>query len=170
MGLTNAKRVYSMAIYNIFDYNEKEMEEKHIPESPGLKIDPSAFKTNQIDGDFAKESGKSGIFSALAARFFFFLLLIADVLWAAYSIVAVTVKLTLHMITFGQISPLKRSLNRSFLSLKRSIVSAIALIIAIFSPALGIMFSCMYFLMYDKAGVDEVVPSSLRDQFRLLFP
>ena len=159
-----------MAIYNIFDFNEKEMEDSLITEGPGLKIDPSVFKTNQIEGDFPKESGKSGIFSALAARFFFFLLLLADILWLGYSLFAVTVKALLHVTTFCLNGAIKKSLERSFLSLKRSIVSAIALMIAIFSPALGIMFSCMYFLRYDKTGVDEVVPSSLRDQFRLLFP
>ncbi len=159
-----------MAIYNIFDYNEKEMEEKLNGEGLGPKIDLSAFQTNQIQGDFPKESEKSNIFSALAARFFFFLLLIADILWGLYSFLATSVKAILHLCSFCQITPLKKSLDRSFLSLKRSIVSAIALVIAIFSPALGIMFSCMYFLMYDKAGVDEVVPASLRDQFRLLFP
>ncbi len=159
-----------MAIYNIFDYSEKEMEEKLLGEGSGLKIDPSAFISNQIEGDFPKESEKSNIFSALAARFFFFLLLLADIVWGAYSLVAVIVKAVLHLISFTQIAPLKKSLDRSFLSLKRSIVCAIALMIAIFSPALGIMFSCMYFLMYDKTGVEEVVPSSLRDQFRLLFP
>jgi hypothetical protein len=159
-----------MAIYNIFDFNEKEMEENLITEGPGLKIDPSVFKTNQIEGEFPKESGKSGLFSALAARFFFFLLLLADICWLFYSVLAVTVKSCFHLATFCLISPLKQSLARSFLSLKRSIVSAIALLIAIFSPALGIMFSCMYFLMYDKTGVEEIVPSSLREQFRLLFP
>jgi hypothetical protein len=170
MGLTNAKKALSMAIYNIFDYNEKEIEEKLNNEASGPRIDPSAFTSNHIDKGFAKESEKSNIFSALAARFFFFLLLIADVLWGVYSLFAVIVKTTLHILTFAQISSLKKSLGRSFLSLKRAIVSAIALMIAIFSPALGIMFSCMYFLMYDKSGVDEVVPASLRDQFRLLFP
>lgn len=159
-----------MAIYNIFDYSEKEMEEKLSAEGLGPKIDPNAFTTNHIVGDFPKESGKTNIFSALAARFFFFLLLIADVVWGAYSIVAFSLKAVLHILTFCQVEPLQKSLQRSFLSVKRSIVSAIALMIAIFSPALGIMFSCMYFLMYDKTGVDEVVPASLRDQFRLLFP
>jgi len=28
----------------------------------------------------------------------------------------------------------------------------------------------MYFLMYDKTGVDEIVPTSLKDQFRDIFP
>jgi hypothetical protein len=159
-----------MAIYNIFDYSEKEIEEKMGSNSGGPKIDPSAFHTNHIDAGYVKDSEKSNIFSALAARFFFFLLLIADLLWGIYSLVAVVLKSSLHLITFCQVTSLKTSLERSFLSLKRAIVSAIALLIAIFSPALGIMFSCMYFLMYDKNGVDEVVPASLRDQFRLLFP
>jgi hypothetical protein len=65
---------------------------------------------------------------------------------------------------------LKESFGRTFLSFKRSLVCAIALVVALFSPALGIMFSCMYFLMYDKNGVDEIVPSSLKDQFRDIFP
>lgn len=170
MGLTNAKKALNMAIYNIFDYNEKEMEERVNQEGSGPKIDPSAFTSNHIDKGFSKESEKSNIFSALAARFFFFLLLIADLFWGVYSFFAVVAKSVLHIMSFCQITSLKKSLERSFLSLKRAIVSAIALLIAIFSPALGIMFSCMYFLMYDKTGVDEVVPASLRDQFRLLFP
>ena len=107
-----------MAIYNIFDYSEKEMEEKLACEGPGLKIDPNAFKTNQIAGDFQKESAKSGIFSALAARFFFFLLLLADIVWLAYSVVAVLIKAVLHLATFTLIASLKRSLERSFLSFK----------------------------------------------------
>ena len=41
--------------------------------------------------------------------------------------------------------------------------------VAIFSPSLGIMFSCTYFLMYDKAGIDEIVPSALQDQFKGFF-
>lgn len=159
-----------MAIYNIFDYSEKEIEEKIGSSSAGPKIDPSAFQTNHIDAGFSKDSEKSNIFSALAARFFFFLLLIADLLWLVYSLGAVILKSFFHLLSFFQVTKLKTSLDRSFLNLKRSIVSAIALLIAIFSPALGIMFSCMYFLMYDKNGVDEVVPASLRDQFRLLFP
>ncbi len=159
-----------MAIYNIFDYYEREMEEKLLAEGPGPKIDPNAFTTNHIGEGFVRESGKTNLFSALAARFFFFLLLIADIVWGVYSICAFSMKAVLHILTFCQIEGLKKSVARSFLSIKRSIVSAIALLIAIFSPALGIMFSCMYFLMYDKAGVDEVVPASLRDQFRLLFP
>ncbi len=145
-----------MAIYNIFDYGtlhgQKE-EQLFIPDAPKAVVE---------------EQGS--IFSALAARLFFFILLIADIAWGIYSFGALLVKLVLSMITFNKLEPLKNSLSRTYLSFKRSLVCAIALVVALFSPALGIMFSCMYFLMYDKSGVEEIVPSSLRDQFRDVFP
>lgn len=160
-----------MAIYNIFDYYEKESTER-VFQHMGPRINPDAFTTNRIDEQFVvvSTSGRDQIFSALAARFFFFLLLVADLVWCVWSFGAFSVKLVLNIVTFFQVAYLKKSLAKSWLSIKRSIVCAIALLIAIFSPALGIMFSCMYFLMYDKTGVDEVVPASLRDQFRDLFP
>lgn len=160
-----------MAIYNIFDYYEKETFNAATP-GVGASIDPSAFSTNHMQDNFIQGNAtkKDHIFSALAARFFFFLLLIADLLWGSYALVLFTLKLSLHILTLCQFQGVKVSVGKSWLSIKRSLVCAIALFIAIFSPALGIMFSCMYFLMYDKSGVDEVVPSSLRDQFKELFP
>ncbi len=160
-----------MAIYNIFDFYEKVHSEKIFGER-GSKIDPEAFKTNRIDENFipASESSNDRVFSAIAARLFFFLLLIADLIWGVYSLIACLAKLALCLASFFQIPPLKRSLFRSYLSFKRAVVCGLALMIALFSPALGIMFSCMYFLMYDKNGVDEVVPSSLREQFKEIFP
>lgn len=160
-----------MAIYNIFDYYEKET---YGNLAAGVKpsIDPGAFTTNHIDENFIQRTStrKDQIFSALAARFFFVLLLVADLLWGVYSIFMLILKSSLHLVSFCRFSFLSRAVAHSWLSVKRSIVCAISLFIAIFTPALGIMFSCMYFLMYDKTGVDEVVPSSLRDQFKELFP
>lgn len=145
-----------MAIYNIFDYGtlhgQKE-EQLFIPEAPKAVVED-----------------QGSLFSALAARMFFFVLLVADIAWGVYSICALLVKLVLSCLTFHRLEPLKRSMGRTFLSFKRSLVCAIALFVALFSPALGIMFSCMYFLMYDKTGVDEIVPSSLKDQFKDIFP
>jgi len=159
-----------MAIYNIFDYYEKESAEK-IFERVAPQIDPNAFTSNRIDESYlASEPSKGEFFSALAARFFFFILLIADGVWGIWNLFSFTVKMALCLVTFGQVAFLTKWLAKSWLSLKRSIVCFIALFVAIFSPALGIMFSCMYFLMYDRSGVDEVVPASLRDQFRDLFP
>ena len=138
----------------------------------GPKIDPNAFRTNRIDENFIPKSAtsKDHIFSAISARLFFFLLLIADIAWGIYSFTACVIKLAFCLLTLFQIPLLRTSFARSYLSLKRAIVCALSLLIAIFSPALGIMFSCMYFLMYDKAGVDEVVPATLREQFKELFP
>jgi len=53
-----------------------------------------------------------------------------------------------------------------WLNLKRAGICGVALVIALFSPSLGIMIACTYFLMYDKAGIQEVVPTSLQDQFK----
>lgn len=160
-----------MAIYNIFDYYEREAGET-VLKTKGPKINPEAFHSTHIAENFVPESySKRGqLFSALAARFFFFLLLIADLVWGMYSVVMLSLKLCLTCITLGRVAFLKKTTAKSWLNFKRSIVCAIALMIALFSPALGIMFSCMYFLMYDKNGVDEVVPTSLRDQFKEIFP
>ncbi len=113
---------------------------------------------------------KSSVFSIIAARFFFFLLLLADVIWGLFSTLILTAKLTLSLLTLFRIPKLRTSTARTWLSVKRSLVCGVALIVALFSPALGIMFSCMYFLMYDTEGVDEIVPESLRDQVKSFFP
>lgn len=148
------------------------MHSEKIFQDQGPKIDPSAFRTNSIDEHFipCSSSSKDHLFSAIAARFFFLLLLLADIAWGIYALCACLIKGALCLVTLLQLAPLIRTFSRSYLALKRAVVCGLALLIALFSPALGIMFSCMYFLMYDKAGVDEVVPSSLRDQFKELFP
>ena len=160
-----------MTIYNIFEHAQKEQSETAFQEK-GPRIDPGAFSTNQIDENFIPKSAKSKdhIFSAIAARLFFFLLLVADVAWGIYSVIGGVIKFALCLATFFQFAPLVTSFSKTLLSIKRSIVCALSLIIAVFSPALGIMFSCLYFMMYDRKGIDEVVPTSLKDQFLELFP
>lgn len=152
-----------MAIYNIFDYVEEE-EEETPPEKPwhNAKIDPEQFTQE-------KAPAKERFFSAFAARFFFFLLLIADVLWGIYCSVMCLCKLCINCLTLFRVRSLRQRLHTSWINLRRSIVCGIALMVALFSPALGIMFSCMYFLMYDRSGVEEVVPTSLQEQFQQIF-
>ena len=159
-----------MAIYNIFDYDEKElgrMGEKFM--NPDLHLhrrEKVRSEDNYVKGP---ATTKDQIFSAICARFFFFVLLIANIAWGIYSFASFFVKLSLFILTFGKIPFLRKSLAKTWLNMKRSIVCGIALAVAVFSPALGIMFSCMYFLMYDKKGVEEIVPSSLRGQFQELY-
>lgn len=157
-----------MTIYNIFDYAE-------IAET-AKSMQPDLF--SQSYEDYLLSQGKAAVsqkekgrfFSALAARVFFFLLLVADLVWSLYAISMVLIKSTLYFLTFLRLESMKEGIKFSWLSFKRSLVCAIALFVAMFAPALGIMFSCMYFLMYDKEGVNEVVPASLREQFKDFLP
>lgn len=112
---------------------------------------------------------KSSLFSALAARLFFLLLLLGDLLWLTYGVVLLLVSLIGTLITRGK-APLCIELRQNaWLTVKRSLVCAISLFIALFSPAFGILIACTYFIMYDPQGVEEVVPSSLQSQFKEFF-
>jgi hypothetical protein len=112
---------------------------------------------------------KSSFFSSLAARLFFFLLLLGDLLWMAYGVILLLVSIIGTLITRGK-TPLCIELRQNaWLTVKRALVCAISLFIALFSPAFGIMIACTYFLMYDPHGIEEVVPSSLQSQFKEFF-
>lgn len=153
-----------MVIYNIDDFRDKErIKERDEVKSESLK-DHIRHITQK------KEAFHGKVFSSLAARFFFVLFLIADVFWGFYSFICLMLKLILNLVTGFRIRLLRDSLKFSWLSVKRSLICFVALFIALFSPALGILFACLYFLMYDKAGMDEVVPSSFKDQFQGFFP
>lgn len=158
-----------MAIYNIFDYYEREKERATSFRSRG-NCEEALYKAMPQNFIPDPTLSKDRFFSAIAARFFFFLLLIADLIWGIYSFSLLLIKTALVFITIGKVSTFKKSCAYSYLNTKRAIVCAIALFTALFSPALGIMFSCMYFLMYDKNGINEVVPTSLKEQFEELFP
>lgn len=109
---------------------------------------------------------KDRLFSSLTTRILFFLLLIADVLWAAYGILMYVMGLWLTVMTLGLWRTPKRMVRKQWMNLKRAGVCGISLLVALFSPALGIMIACTYFLMYDKDGIQEVVPTSLQEQFQ----
>lgn len=128
-----------MAIYDIFESKESES-----------TSEAEVFSTK-----------KDRFFSSLTARLLFFVLLIANLAWACYSLALLFVGIPLHLLTFGKWNLCKKR----WIALKRSGICGISLFIALFSPALGIMIACTYFLMYDKVGIQEVVPRSLQDQF-----
>src|SRR5690348_9376443 len=102
-------------------------------------------------------------FSAVAARLFFSLLLIGYLFWTCYALIG-------RLLTADKVSFFKVVGEKAWISLRRSLVCGVSLFIALFSPALGIMIACTYFLMYDKSGIEEVVPSSLQSQFKEFFP
>ncbi len=73
------------------------------------------------------------------------------------------------ILSLGRNAYFTKMRKKAWLSIKRSLACGLALLAAIFSPAFGIMIACTYFLMYDKSGIEEIVPVSLQDQFRDFF-
>lgn len=108
-------------------------------------------------------------FSCVCARLFFLLLIAFDALWFSYLLFKMGVYSILQLGYLGSSNALQAKLSKNWISLKRSLICALSLCVALFSPAFGIMIGCTYFLMYDKKGIEEVVPSSLRTQFKDLF-
>lgn len=131
-----------MPIYDIFDTENKE---EVIEKAP---------------------SKKDRFFSSATTRLFFFLLFIADLLWGIYALSAWLICLVFGGVTWFQIPYFRNGLTTYWLSIKRSVVCGLSLFVSFFSPAFGIMIACTYFLMYDKTGIEEVVPQSLQDQFK----
>lgn len=113
---------------------------------------------------------KSGWLSSLIARLFFVALLILDLGWGCYSFFMLLLGSLGAMFSFGRIQFFLKIQSKSWLSIKRAIVCALALMTAVFTPAFGIMIACTYFLMYDKNGIEEIVPESLQGQFKEFFP
>jgi hypothetical protein len=154
----------------IYDFSKAEKEE--LTASP---LPQDQYSKEEIFADpAAKEEAQTGsrgrFFSSLAARLFFFLLLIGDLLWTCYSLLLLSISLTGMILSFGKARYFHSLRDSAWVSLRRSLVCGVSLLIALFSPAFGIMIACTYFLMYDKSGIEEVVPSSLQSQFKEFLP
>ncbi|OGN55784.1 MAG: hypothetical protein A3E26_05020 [Chlamydiae bacterium RIFCSPHIGHO2_12_FULL_49_32] len=150
-----------MAIYDIFEPQEQENEK-----SAQLEFD----LTQEVkEGEAENYSRRDRLFSTLVARLFFFLLLIADGFWMAYSVILFSLCIIGYLLSCFKVPLFKETAGGFWVSVKRSFVCGISLFLALFSPAFGIMIACTYFLMYDKAGIEEVVPASLQAQFKEFF-
>ena len=112
---------------------------------------------------------KSNFFSTLITRFCFLLLLVANTFWFIYNIVYLSLSLLAVLVTGNRILFLKKNLRKSWLHFRRSLVCGLSLFIGLFNPPFGIMIACTYFLMYDKSGMEEVVPAPLQAQFKDIF-
>lgn len=149
-----------MPVYDIFEPPREEVSEQ-------LELDFDR-KKRQADRE-DRISKRDRLFSTTVARLFFFLLLLADVAWLVYSLVLFSLSGLALLITYFKIPFFQDVVESFWVSLKRSSVCALSLFLTLFSPAFGIMVACTYFLMYDREGIEEVVPSSLQEQFREFF-
>jgi len=143
-----------MPIYDFSRQGEELIEEAFHPVLPEEKISPK----------------KGQLFSQIAARLFFLLLLVADFFWMGYALISFVILSVLRLSIGRKTKKIQLWQERRWIALRRSVVCALALILALFSPSFGMMMACTYFLMYDKNGIHEVFPSSLQSQFKEFFP
>ncbi len=136
-----------MAVFDIHDYIET------APEEP--PIAPTAPRQDKF-------------LSSVLARALFFLLLLADVAWGCFAFLKYVIGCAVRLLTLNRRG--RTFCARQRLALKRSSICALSLLTSLFSPSIGILFGCTYFMVFDKEGIDEVVPSSLRSQFEEFFP
>ncbi len=156
-----------MAIIDIFK-TEKKVE---TVSSQGFLTEVSFVDEEPLLLNQEKKSGfsRDALLSFVCVRLFFFVLFLCTIIWFFYTLCKTSIYLFLKLCFWGSSDMFNLKLSKSWISLKRSFICGIALVLALLSPALGIMIACTYFLMYDKSGVEEVVPSALREQFKDLF-
>lgn len=153
-----------MPIIDIEEYRKKVVEEP----KKGLSIDTKAFYS-RFENIRAKTDAPSFL-SRLASRFFFIFLLFLNVIWLVLAVGYFLVALGLNLAFLRMSIRLGQFQQKAATNMKRAAVCFVALFVALFNPALGIMFSCLYFMMYDKMGIDEIIPASLKEQFKEFFP
>lgn len=150
-----------MAIYDISEVTKVESTEE--PSSN------KEFFENPEESVGKPLKQKDRLFSAILARLFFVLLFLGDCLWIIYALVLFTMSGVGMLLSLGKVKGFSKLNATAWLTIKRALVCGISLFIALFNPAFGIMIACTYFLMYDKSGIEEVIPSSLRSQFSDFF-
>ena len=156
----------------IYDFSKAEKDElsaltsrKHRDFEEELSTEPEGDETVQCE-----MKTRDRFLSSFAARLFFLLLLCGNSLWTCYALVRLFFCLIGRLLTAGKINSFNSVGEKAWVSLRRSLVCGVSLFFALFSPSFGIMIACTYFLMYDKSGIEEVVPSSLQSQFKEFFP
>jgi hypothetical protein len=157
-----------MAIYDFSKAEKSEPAASMLPQRS--QSEEESFANAGMHEALPKSNGRDQIFSAVAARLFFLLLAIADLLWVCFALIRMTFSIVGYSVTAGKVSYFKALIERAWVALRRSLVCGVSLLIALFSPAFGVMIACTYFLMYDKTGIEEVVPSSLQSQFKEFLP
>jgi hypothetical protein len=150
-----------MAIYDISEVTKLESAEEVSSSKESLE-NPEELVDKPL-------KQKDRIFSAILARLFFVLLFLGNCLWIVYALLLFTLSGVGILLSFGKLKVFSELNATAYLTIKRAMVCGISLFIALFNPAFGIMVACTYFLMYDKSGIEEVIPSSLQSQFSEFF-
>lgn len=134
----------------------------------------TSFSEEKIDAGMGSHRAnvtkeKSSLFASILSRLFFLALFLIDLGWGTYSLILLILGSVGKCLTLGRVVRFAKWQTKGWVSLKRALVCSLALVAAICNPAFGIMIACTYFLMYDRNGIEEVIPASLQDQFRDFF-
>ena len=144
-----------MTIHHLYDDEEETFTE--------------TFETKQAPPPKPGKFAGSRFFSSCVSRLSFVLLMVVNIGWFALTLTLLIFSLIGTLLTGGRLSFFYRLRKKSQLNLRRSLACALGLLIGCISPSFGIMVACTYFLMYDKKGIDEVIPGPIRAQFKELF-
>src|SRR5690349_4097073 len=138
-----------MAIYDFPDAEKRDLKASAMVQRRHFQEEEGAAPSSEInETQPTKNDTRSQIFSAVAARLLFLLLLAADFVWVCYSFFGFLYSSIGYTVTRGKVDYFKNLFDRSWITLRRSIVCGVSLMVALFSPAFGIMIACTYFLMY----------------------
>ncbi len=159
-----------MAIYDFSKAEKSELNPSLIPQRGYAEEEGTSAASEMKEALQPKTNKRGQIFSAIAARLFFLLLFAADLLWICFALTQLAFSVIGYSVTGGRTAYFKNLSEKAWVTLRRSLVCGVSLMIALFSPAFGIMVACTYFLMYDKSGIEEVIPTSLQSQFKEFLP
>jgi hypothetical protein len=159
-----------MAIYDFSKAEKNELNASPLPKHRSFEEEEISAEPEMAETLQSKAKKRDRFFSSFAARLFFLLLLGGNLFWTCYALIRLSFSMIGRLLTADRVSFFKSIGEKAWISLRRSLVCGVSLFLALFSPAFGIMIACTYFLMYDKSGIEEVVPSSLQSQFKEFFP
>jgi hypothetical protein len=154
-----------MAIYDL-----SKAEKSTLPQRSQIHEEGTSADSGMHEAIQPEVRRRDRIFSSIATRLFFLLLVAGDLLWICFAISRMAFAALGYSVTGGRVPYFKDLSERAWIALRRSLVCGVSLMIALFSPSFGIMIACTYFLMYDKSGIEEVVPTSLQSQFKEFLP
>jgi hypothetical protein len=159
-----------MAIYDFSKADKNELNASTLRKHASFEEEEFSTEPEMAETLQSTAKTRDRFFSSFAARLFFLLLLGGSLLWTCYAFFRLSFTLIGRLLTADRMSFFKSTGEKAWVSLRRSLVCGVSLFLALFSPAFGIMIACTYFLMYDKSGIEEVIPSSLQSQFKEFFP
>lgn len=153
-----------MAIYQLFDevydpsFKGRSVECSLSERRHSKKIEPISFQEEPCS------KGSAGWFSGIVSRVAFLFLLVLDLGWLVFNAVKGLSLFILHILYKKK----RDRIQKALVNCRRALVCAAALFLGLFSPSFGLLVAWTYFSSYDKQGLVEVIPQSIREHIESL--